>query len=113
MNMPLAPCGLDCSQCDCYIATINNDLALKTKLADQAREHQGMDIKPEDLNCVGCIMEGAHISYVDDCKIRACVLSRKLANCAYCVDYPCPEVTAFHKMAPKAKVNIENTREEL
>ncbi|HPV87171.1 MAG TPA: DUF3795 domain-containing protein, partial [Caldisericia bacterium] len=65
-----ARCGLDCSKCDAYIATKNNDTKLRAEIARKWKVEFGFDAKPEDINCVGCSLEGAHVGYCNECKVR-------------------------------------------
>jgi len=113
MEKHIAACGIDCVACDVYKATANNDDVLRAELVRQFEEHFKVAITVAEMNCVGCLNEGMHIGHCAVCKIRACVTSRKIANCAYCQDYPCEEVTSFHAKAERAKVNIEAIRAEL
>ena len=52
-------CGLDCEKCDAYLATINNDQALREKTAKLWAELNNAPILPEHINCEGCRMKGA------------------------------------------------------
>jgi hypothetical protein len=40
--------------------------------------------------------------------IRKCAREKKVANCAYCADYPCQKLSAFLAQAPEAKATLEN-----
>ena len=44
-------CGLDCEKCDAYIATINDDQALREKTAKLWAELNNVSILPEHINC--------------------------------------------------------------
>ena len=54
----IAHCGLDCSKCDAYIATINNDDELRESVAKLWSELNGVEITPEMINCEGCRVDG-------------------------------------------------------
>ena len=49
-------CGLDCEKCDAYIATANDDPALREKTAKLWAELNHAPILPEHINCEGCRM---------------------------------------------------------
>ena len=52
-------CGLDCEKCDAYIATVNEDWALREKTAKLWAELNNAPILPEHINCEGCRANGA------------------------------------------------------
>ena len=60
MKQFIAFCGLDCEACDARLATVNNDQALKQKVASLWSELNGVDITPEMINCdaLKCKYEG-------------------------------------------------------
>ena len=43
-------CGLDCEKCDAYIATVNDDQALREKTAKLWAELNNAPILPEHIN---------------------------------------------------------------
>ena len=58
-------CGLDCEKCDAYLATINNDQALREKTAKLWAELNHAPILPEHINCQGCRVEGVKTVFCD------------------------------------------------
>lgn len=56
-------CGLDCEKCDAYIATVNDDQALREKAAKLWAELNNAPILPEHINCEGCRMNGVKKRY--------------------------------------------------
>ena len=46
-------CGLDCEKCDAYIATANDDPALREKTAKLWAELNHAPVLPEHINCEG------------------------------------------------------------
>ena len=73
----IAFCGLDCSKCDAYLATIRGDDALRAEVA--ARWH----MKPEQVECLGCKSSKALFS----CTLKQCATRRGLPTCAHCPDF--------------------------
>ena len=56
MKKMIGYCGLDCEKCDAYLATINDDQALREKTAKLWAELNNAPILPEHINCEGCRM---------------------------------------------------------
>ena len=107
----LAMCGLDCAACPAFIAYRTNDQALRVKTAAEWSKGFKVDLKPEDINCVGCLKtKGVLFSHCRRCEIRQCGLARKVSNCALCPDYPCAKIAKFIGGAPPAKANLEEVR---
>lgn len=101
-------CGIVCSECGAYLATKNNDEALRKKTAEEWSKMFGVDIKPESIDCVGCTTpKGIHFSHCSECEIRACGQKKKVANCGHCPDYPCEKISGFFKMIPAAKAVLD------
>ena len=67
----------DCEKCDAYLATINNDQALREKQRSLWAELNNATIMPEHINCEGCRMNGAKTVFCDSlCEIRKCALEK-------------------------------------
>jgi hypothetical protein len=111
-NAITAACGLDCTACNAYLAWKNDDNALRAKTAKEWSKSYNFDCKPEMVNCSGCLeAKGPKIGHCADCKIRACVQTKKIDNCAKCADMPeCKEIQDFLKMSPEAKKNLDALR---
>ncbi len=112
MSKPLiAACGLDCSQCEAYVATQANDLLALEAIAEKWRvEYHAPGISADTILCDGCMVEGRKIGHCAECQIRQCVVERGLQNCAACADYPCEQLTSFLKPIPQAKANLDALR---
>ncbi len=105
----IAVCGLDCAACDAFIATKNNDDAMKAKIAAEWSKMNGADIKPEDITCEGCRTGSSVLGgYCGMCEIRKCAAEKKVSHCGLCKDYPCESVSAVHKNAPAAAENLKS-----
>ena len=87
MNDTIACCGLDCENCEARIATVNNDAALRQKVAKEWSELNGVQITPEMINCVGCRIDGVKTPYCESlCPIRQCAMERKVSTCGTCAE---------------------------
>jgi|WetSurMetagenome_2_1015567.scaffolds.fasta_scaffold21525_4 hypothetical protein len=101
-------CGIDCGECKAFVATKNNDAVMKKLVAEEWSKSYGHEIKPEGINCVGCVVvEGPHIGYCAVCEIRTCGVRKKVENCAYCIEYGCGKLEPVHSRSSKAKETLE------
>jgi hypothetical protein len=114
MKRMVAYCGLVCTDCDSYKATQAGDRKALEALARKTKADFGIDATPEGCMCEGCLPElGRKIDYCSKCEIRACALSKRLENCAYCADYACEKLTSFFAMAKAAKPVLDSVRASL
>ena len=103
-------CGLDCEKCDAYIATINDDQALREKTAKLWSELNNAPILPEHIKCAGCRADGVKTVFCESlCEIRKCARSRNVATCGDCAEWRnCPTVGAIIANSPAALRNLEH-----
>jgi hypothetical protein len=102
-------CGIVCSECGAYLATKNNDEAMRKKTADEWSKMYGVDIKPEAIDCVGCTTPtGNHFHHCSECEIRACGQKKRVKNCGRCPNYACEMINGFFKMVPTAKTVLDS-----
>ena len=114
MDKIIGYCGIVCSECPAYIATMANDDEARNKTAEMWSKEFNEQIKPEDINCNGCHSKNDVLfSHCKVCEIRKCGLPRKINNCAYCSEYSCQKVDAFHKMVPSAKKILDRIKKSL
>ena len=102
-------CGLDCEKCDAYIATVNDDQALREKTAKLWAELNNAPILPEHINCEGCRVNGAKTVFCDNlCEIRKCALEKGASTCGGCPELEsCPTVGVILENNP---VTLENLK---
>jgi hypothetical protein len=114
MEKMIAVCGLVCTKCPAFIATQKDDDDERRKVAEMWSKEFNVDLKPEDINCDGCLVDSENLfNYCKVCEIRKCGKERKVENCAYCDDYACDKLAEFFKMAPEAKTTLEELRKSL
>ena len=108
MQNNIAYCGLDCEQCDAYIATLHDDQALREKTARLWAELNHAPILPEHIHCQGCRADGAKTVFCEQlCAVRRCARQRGVSTCGDCPEMEsCPTVGAFFANAPQAKKNL-------
>jgi hypothetical protein len=108
MKEMIAFCGIVCTECLTYKATLKNDNKARAKIAEEWSTRYKHDFKPEDINCNGCLAEGKiQIGYCSVCDIRKCGTNRKLLNCGYCIEYPCDKLDKVHIVANQAKAKLD------
>ena len=109
MRNMIAYCGLDCEKCDAYLATINDDQALREKTAKLWAELNNAPILPEHINCQGCRAEGIKTVFCDSlCDIRQCALKKCMTTCGDCPDIKgCQTVGAIISNNPETLENLK------
>ena len=108
MKDRIAYCGLDCEKCDAYLATINDDKALREKTAKRWAELNNAPILPEHINCEGCRVDGIKTVFCDSlCGIRQCALKKDVTTCGDCPDMEsCQTVGEIISNNPDALKNL-------
>ena len=107
----LAYCGLDCQQCPAYLATQNDDEALRQKTAAEWSAMFQATITPEQIVCHGCKSDGQEqFFHCSQCGIRSCARSKGFDTCAPCEDYACDQLAFVIDNVPEAKTALEKLR---
>lgn len=114
MDKMIAFCGIVCTECPAFLATQKDDDNERRKVAELWSKEFKAEIKPEDINCDGCLSEdGKLFSHCKVCEIRKCGQERGVKNCAYCNDYACEKLSKFFDKAPEAKALLDEIRKSL
>ena len=114
MDKMIAVCGTVCSECPGFLATQKDDDAKRKSIAEEWSKQYNATIKPEDINCDGCMSRGKRLfNYCNVCEIRKCGIGKHVENCAHCSEYPCGKLTEFFAFAPEAKTMLEEIRGNL
>ncbi len=106
----IACCGLDCETCKARLATINNDDALRVKVAAEWSELFHSEITPEMINCTGCRLEGVKVPYCESmCPIRKCARNKNYATCGECSEIDtCEKLSFVISDMPEALRNLKS-----
>lgn len=104
----IAYCGLDCGECDAYLATVNDDQALRERTAERWTRLTGTEIRPEDIRCNGCLGEGPRPDHCEkNCMVRPCAIGRNLRTCGECPEMDdCPKIGAIISTTPQVLENL-------
>jgi hypothetical protein len=114
MSEMISVCGLLCNECEAFIATSNNSDEKRAEVAELWSQQYNQIIKPEDINCDGCTLDGERLfSHCKVCKIRKCGKEKAVENCAHCDEYACAKLGEFFKMAPDAGRRLNEIRSKL
>lgn len=110
MNNLIAFCGLDCAKCYAYLATRNNDQALRERTARLWSELNGTTILPEHINCQGCRMDGAKTVFCEQmCQMRPCAMAKGFETCGGCAAMDdCEKLKSITSNRPDALENLRN-----
>jgi len=107
----IAYCGMDCSKCEGYLATKEDNDAKREQVAEKWSIQYNTDITPDQINCSGCKSEGIKFFFTENmCPIRKCNIEKGTQNCAECSEYKCEELTKFIEMAPPVGEALEALR---
>ena len=111
----LAYCGLDCGECEAYIATQNNDRSgLEATAKKWAQQFGAKDASADMCICDGCSTGKRNSSaHCVTCAIRLCASGRGVVTCAHCGDYGCTTLQQFFAFAPVLKQKLEAIRKDL
>jgi len=110
----IAYCGLVCSDCPAFLATQKNDDVERKRVAELWSKEYGASIKPEEINCDGCLSTGDKVfGHCRVCNIRKCGQSKNVQSCAYCSEYPCEKNKSFFKLVPDAQKVLDEVRKGL
>ncbi len=104
----LSVCGLICTECPAYLASRTGNKEMKTKTAKEWSRLFKVRIKPEDVNCNGCISQGDNLfGHCKVCEVRLCGKEKGVLNCYVCLDYPCSKIRRLHEYLPQARKTLE------
>ncbi len=95
-------------KCGAYIAKRENNDALRRETSAIWKKELHLDIKPEDINCDGCLTE---LCGHADCTIRLCAREKGVLNCAFCKDYICAQLDTYFQKVPVCKEILDGIKQ--
>lgn len=108
-NQMIAVCGLNCSECDIFRASDNPEIA--QRIVNWFKEERHIDVKIEDIHCLGC-REDRTKHWSPDCWIlRCCVDEKGLEFCYQCEDFPCEKLSEWAKESKKYEEALNRLKE--
>lgn len=113
MEKIVGVCGITCTECPAFIATKENDDSKRRQVAEEWSKRYNHEIKPEQINCDGCLPGLGIHQQIHDCNIRKCGIEMKVQNCAHCVDYKCERLSRLLENVPDAERTLEETHKQL
>ena len=108
-------CGLDCGDCEAYIATQKNDRAgLEATAKQWAVQFGAKDLSADMCICDGCPSgKRTSTAHAATCAVRLCASARGVVTCAHCRDFGCETLKGFFGFAPVLKDKLEAIRKEI
>jgi hypothetical protein len=114
MKEMISQCGLNCHECAAFKATKSDDDQKRMEVAAKWSKQYKADIRPEDINCEGCLSTGERVfSHCHVCEIRKCGIDKNVPNCAHCHEYICGKLEKFLKSVPGNRDLLEKVRKTL
>jgi hypothetical protein len=111
MKKIISICGNICNDFAAFKATLEDDDLKRKETAESWSKRYESDIKPEDINCEGCLSKGKIVfSYCNVCEIRKCGFEKGVENCAHCDEYICDKLEGFFKSVPDNRKVLDNIR---
>jgi hypothetical protein len=108
----IAFCGLTCTECPAYIATLTNNRELMVKTA-RGWSTTDNKIDPNEIVCDGCLPTGErHNVFCRKCDVRICCQEKGLDNCSWCGEYVCDKLEGLWEIinSPDAKIKLDDLR---
>lgn len=88
-NEILTRCGYRCDLCHAFKDNILKD-DKRELLSEGWNKVFGIEIKPEDIYCEGCLSCKSELKLIDgECQVRSCVQARGIENCSQCEAFLC------------------------
>jgi len=111
MDKMTAYCGLACHECGAFLATKKDDDKKRAEVAQEWSKQFNYDLKPEDINCDGCLSQGGVLfKHCNDCVVRKCGMEKGVDTCAHCDEYSCEKLEKFYEVVPVPRNLLEDIR---
>ena len=112
-NIMICWCGIDCTRCRTFRATINNDDEMR-KVIKKYYEELEIYIELKDLYCLGCRSDEI-MSACRGCPYMKCGKEKGLNRCDECGEYPCESLQWYTEKYIKPSIGklIEHKRDSV
>lgn len=101
----MAFCGLMCTECSIYKATLKNDPEYRHQIA-LAFSTPELILKEADINCSGCTTNGCLYIGCHDCAVRKCAVEKNIAHCGQCPSFPCDNLDIPFEYDPQNRERL-------
>jgi hypothetical protein len=100
MKSLMAPCGLDCFNCDVHESNLTDELAELI--------HVQRGVPKEEIACKGCRQQdGKHYHLPQGCATLDCAKAKGVQMCCDCDEFPCSSLAPMADMADRYVHNIK------
>jgi hypothetical protein len=112
MNEIIAKCGLVCSECGAYLATVNDSDTMREETSKKWSQMFNATIDPKSINCLGCQEKNEKnlFGHCLVCGIRTCAAGKGYESCAVCDEFGCEKLSMIWNHNEAAKKNLEKLR---
>ena len=105
----VAVCGLDCNECSIFQVSKNPEIA--RKIVDWFKKERGVDVKIEDVGCLGCKGDRTK-HWSPDCWILKCCVDEKgLEFCYHCEGFPCEKLNKWAEGSKRYEEALNRLKE--
>ncbi|UOO38170.1 DUF3795 domain-containing protein [Oscillospiraceae bacterium CM] len=104
-------CGIVCSDCPAYKATMADDDDLRRQTAAEWSAKFHADVLPDSIRCRGCRSDEL-FDFSKVCAVRQCCMEKKLEHCGVCPLFPCSLEEKILKHVPGVQERLESLRRE-
>jgi len=102
----IAYCGINCTTCPLYMATMNNDALMKQEISLKWGKLYNRLIDIKDMECYGC-KSSKKFCLSNECNITTCNISKGIETCSQCSTYPCERINKFYEWQENNDTNVE------
>ena len=102
----IAYCGLNCAECNIYLATSDSEIANKLVEAFQGKWE---NVKVDDFHCGTC-RNVIKDCWTEECWIRDCSHKKKVEYCYECVEFPCSKLKDWSGTNRRYKDALNNLK---
>ena len=89
-------CGHDCSKCNVFLATSENNESYRKRARDFYRLHLKQEFSSDELICHGG-KNSKCFALTEKCPFKMCCLNKSILFCTECTDYPCSLISDYEK----------------